>query len=149
MIPDLHRRVLATLPGSNFPAEVPHMINVNDLIKRRAAPVLFRPHRSFFRGLLAAAPAGISPRMAHLIAEYRRCAETLAAIEYATDAVAWDAVGDLESRALEALLDQRPANMAEYHTKFEALIPATENDTEFYVLRVLAADARELAEAAR
>jgi hypothetical protein len=39
--------------------------------------------------------------------------------------------------------------MAEYHAKFEAVIPATENDTEFYVLRVLAADARELAEAAR
>jgi hypothetical protein len=59
-------------------------------------------------------------------------------------------VGDLESRALEALLDQRPADMAEYHAKFEALIPATENDTEFYVLRVLSADARELAaEAAR
>jgi hypothetical protein len=87
--------------------------------------------------------------MAHLIAEYRRCAEALAATDYVTDPVAWDAAGDLESRALEALLDQRPANMAEYHAKFEAVIPATENDTEFYVLRVLAADARELAEAAR
>jgi hypothetical protein len=127
------------------------MIDVNDLIKRRAMPVLFRPRRSFFRGLSAVgtAPAGISPRMAHLIAEYRRCAEALAATDYATDPVVWDAAGDLESRALEALLDQRPANMAEYHAKFEALIPATENDTEFYVLRVLAADARELAEAAR
>ena len=127
------------------------MINVNDLIKHRTAPVLSKPHRSFFRSLLAvgAAPAGISPRMAHLIAEYRRCAETFAATDYVTDPVAWDAVGDLESRALEALLDQRPANMAEYHAKFEALIPATENDTEFYVLRVLAADARELAETAR
>jgi hypothetical protein len=130
------------------------MINLNDFIKHRAAPVppvLSRPHRSFFRSLLAVgtAPAGISPRMAHLIAEYRRCAEALAATDYATDPVAWDVVGDLESRALEALLDQRPANMAEYHAKFVALIPATENDTEFYVLRVLAADARELAEAAR
>jgi hypothetical protein len=119
------------------------------MILSSAAPVLFRSHRSFFRGLLAAALAGISPRMAHLIAEYRRCAETLAAIEYATDAVAWDAAGDLECRVLEALLDQRPGNMAEYHAKFEAVIPATENDTEFYVLRVLIADARELAEAAR
>jgi hypothetical protein len=127
------------------------MINVHDFIKHRAAPVLSRPRRPFFHGLLAAAaaPAGISPRMAHLIAEYRRCAEALAATDYATDPVAWDAAGDLESRALEALLDQRPANMAEYHAKFVALIPATENDTEFYVLRVLAADARELAEAAR
>ena len=127
------------------------MIDVNDLIKRRAMPVLFRPRRSFFRSLLAVgtAPAGISPRMAHLIAEYRRCAEALAATDYATDPVAWDVVGDLESRALEALLDQRPANMAEYYARLEALIPATENDTEFYVLRVLAADARDLAEAAR
>jgi hypothetical protein len=126
------------------------MIDVNDLIKRRAMPVLFRPRRSFFRSLSAVvAPAGISPRMAHLIAEYRRCAEALAATDYATDPVAWDTAGDLESRALEALLDQRPANMAEYHAKFEAVIPATENDTEFYVLRVLAADARELAETAR
>ena len=130
------------------------MINVNDFLKHRGVPVLpvlSRQHQSFFRGLLAAdvSPAGISPRMAHLIAEYRRCAEALAARDYATDPVAWDAAGDLESRALEALLDQRPANMAEYHARFEAVIPATENDTEFYVLRVLAADARELAEAAR
>ena len=127
------------------------MINVHDFIKHRAAPVLSRPRRSFFRGLwvVAPTPAGISPRMAHLIAEYRRCAEDLAAIDHATDAVAWDAAGELECRALEALLDQRPGNMAEYHAKFEALIPATEDDTEFYILRVLAADARELAEAAR
>lgn len=127
------------------------MIDVNDLIKRRAMPVLFRPRRSFFRSLLAVgtAPAGISPRMAHLIAEYRRCAEALTATDYATDPVAWDVVGDLESRALEALLDQRPANIAEYQARFDALIPATENDTEFYVLRVLAADARALTEAAR
>ena len=127
------------------------MIDVNGFIKRRAMPVLSRPRRSFFRGLwvVAPAPAGISPRMAHLIAEYRRCAEALAATDYVTDPVAWDAAGDLESRALEALLDQRPGNMAEYHAKFVALIPATENDTEFYVLRVLAADARELTEAAR
>jgi hypothetical protein len=75
MTPDRHRGVLAILPSSNFPVGVPHMIDVNDLIKRRAMPVLFRPRRSFFRGLLAApaAPAGISPRIAHLIAEYRRC----------------------------------------------------------------------------
>jgi len=130
------------------------MINLNDFIKHRGVPVrpvLSRPHRSFFRSLLAAdaASAGISPRMAHLIAEYRRCAEALAATDYATNPVAWDAAGDLESRAQEALLDQRPANMAEYHAKFEALIPATENDAEFHILRVLAADARELAEAAR
>lgn len=39
--------------------------------------------------------------------------------------------------------------MAEYHAKFETLIPATGNDTEFYLLRALAADARELAEVAR
>jgi hypothetical protein len=126
------------------------MIDVTDLIKRRAMPLLFRPRRSFFRGLSAVvAPAGISPRMAHLIAEYRRCAETLATTDYAMDMPAWDAAGKLECRAQEALLHQRPGNMAEYHAKFEALIPATENDTEFYVLRVLAADARELAEVAR
>ena len=87
--------------------------------------------------------------MAHLIAEYRRCAEALAARDYATDPVAWDAAGDLESRALEALLDRRPANMAEYHARFEAVIPATGNDTEFHILRVLADDARALAEAGR
>ena len=126
------------------------MINVTDLIKHRAAPVPSRPRRPFFRGLFSvAAPAGISPRMALLIAEYRRCAEIFAATDYATDAAAWDAAGDLECRALEALLDQRPANMAEFTAKFEAVIPATENDTEFHVLRVLAADARALAEAAR
>jgi hypothetical protein len=127
------------------------MINVHDLIKYRAAPVLSKPSRSIFQGLFSAtiAPADISPQMAHLIAKYRRCAEILAATDYVTDAVAWDAAGDQESRALEALLDQRPANMAEYHAKFDALIPATGNDTEFYILRVLAADARELAEAAR
>jgi hypothetical protein len=30
---------------------------------------------------------------------------------------------------LEALLDQRTAKLADYHAKFEALIPVTENDT--------------------
>jgi hypothetical protein len=125
------------------------MIDVNDLIKRRAMPALFRPRRSFLRGLWAvAAPAGVSPRMARLIAEYRRCAEALAATDYTTDA-AWDAAGDLECRAFEAPLDQRPTNMAEFTARFVAVILATGNDNEFHVLRVLAADARELAEAAR
>jgi alkaline phosphatase len=36
--------------------------------------------------------------------------------------------------------------LADYHPKFKALIPVTENDTNFF-LRVLAADARELASA--
>ena len=124
----------------------------------RAAPVLPRWHRPFLRSLLMAAaipatpraaPAGVSPRMARLIAEYRRCAEVLAAIDDAEDPIAWDAAGEAECRALKALLDQPPGTMAEYHAKFETLIPATGDDTEFHILRVLADDARVLAETTR
>ena len=94
-------------------------------------------------------PRAISPRMACLIAEYRRRAEALAAIDDAADPVAWDAAGEVECRALKALLDERPAHLADYHAKFCALIPATGDDTEFHILRVLADDAAWLAETAR
>jgi hypothetical protein len=68
-------------------------------------------------------------QMAHFIGEYQRCAEALAAPTMARNQVSWDAAGDLQSRALEVLLDQRTAKLADYHTKIDALIPVTENDT--------------------
>jgi hypothetical protein len=96
----------------------------------------------------AAAPARVSPRMAGLIAEYQRCAAALAAIDDDADPIAWEAAGEVECRALEALLDRRPANIAEFHAKLTVLIPATASDTEFVILRILAEDARLLTEAA-
>ena len=51
----------------------------------------------------------------------------------------------MESQALDVLLNQRTAKLANYHPKFEDLDPDHRERNQF--LRVLAADARELASA--
>ena len=53
----------------------------------------------------------------------------------------------MESQALDVLLNQRTAKLADYHPKFEDLDPDHRERNQF--LRVLAADARELASAPR
>lgn len=91
---------------------------------------------------------GISPVLAGLIAEYRRCAETLARIDDLTDPEAWDVAGEIECRALKAVIDHRPANLDEYLAKRDVLLPATVDDSERYILRHLEADAADLGVAA-
>jgi hypothetical protein len=145
---------------SGLSTGVPHVLNAKNAPRYRTRRFLSRSRRSFRGGSpelaaspavpndnTAAAPTRVSPRMAGLIAEYQRCAAALAAIDDAADPIAWEAA-EVKCRALEVLLDQRPATMAEFHAKLTVLIPATASDTEFVILRILAEDARLLTEAA-
>src|SRR5690349_17555227 len=92
---------------------------------------------------------GISPRMAGHIENFQRSEAILAALSDEEPPAAWDAAGAAELAALKALLDEPPANLAEFSVKFEALVEATETDTEFHILRVLTSDVRRLMEAGR
>ena len=117
------------------------------------------PRRSMISHLLAAAAAPAlasiirpahgavtSHHLTDLIAEYQTAADALADISLDADPDAWEAVGEVEMRALQALLDHRSSNVVEFAAKFQVLIPSTEDDSEFYVLRALLEDARNLAE---
>lgn len=86
-------------------------------------------------------------RMPALIAEFQRLTTMLDAIDHFADPLGWDAVATARCRALEALLDEKPTSIAEFATKFEALLEFTEEDTGLTVLRILAEDIRYLAEA--
>jgi hypothetical protein len=93
--------------------------------------------------------SGVSPRMADLIGRFKGLEAALVEIDDVEDPVRWNIAAELEMQALTRLLDQRPVNMAEFAAKFSALIYATGNDTDFRILRVLAAEARELVEGAQ
>lgn len=90
--------------------------------------------------------AVISHRLTDLIDEYQTAADALAAIDLDDDPDDWETAGEVEMKALQALLDYRSSNVAEFYAKFVSLIPATQDDSEFYILRALADDARKLAE---
>src|SRR3954447_18698711 len=76
------------------------------------------------------APTGVSTRMLDLAADFKRHTEALQSIDFYTQGMAWDAAANARCRALEALLDERPANLAEFLIKFSALIEYTEEDSE-------------------
>jgi hypothetical protein len=117
--------------------------------------------RTFFRALMAASaipadihaahaiPAGISPKLVELIADYQRSAAAFEVIDQDADPSAWDEAGAIACGALKTLLDERPITVAEFTAKFEALIEGTEDDSELYILRTLAADIRALTEGGR
>jgi hypothetical protein len=114
--------------------------------------------RSFFAHLLAAgtmpgiagmaraAPAGISARLVGLIAEFQRCTRIADSIDFDTHPAEWEAAANTQCLALDALLGHPPATMAEFATKFEALVPATSEDADLVILNALVDDARALAE---
>jgi hypothetical protein len=83
--------------------------------------------------------------VAERITDFQRCTDELNATDYFADPLAWDEVADRRCRALEALLDEKSANVQEFADKFTALIPITEEDSEEVVLTVLADDLRTLA----
>jgi hypothetical protein len=82
--------------------------------------------------------------MPALIGAFERLTAELDACDYWVDPMGWDAIADRRCRALEALLDERSASVAEFADKFEALISITAEDTDFTVLRLLADDIRAL-----
>jgi hypothetical protein len=97
----------------------------------------------------AAEPSAISPKLAGLIVDYQRSAAAFEAIDPDLDPNAWDEAGMLAYRSLKALFDERPITITEFTAKFEALIKVTEDDSDLYILRTLAADIRVLAESGR
>jgi hypothetical protein len=100
-------------------------------------------------GIIRPAHASISPHLAEMIGKYQTAADALAAIDDVTNPEAWDAAAEIEMQALQVLLDHRSASMAEFCAKFETLIPATVDDSEFYILRALLSDVHDLAEDAQ
>ena len=89
----------------------------------------------------------ITDELAALIADYRHCAAAFERVDPADPAR--DAAGAAVIEARNALLDHRPAALAEFHAKFVALIPATRDDSECYILRHLAEDIINLMEGGR
>jgi len=118
--------------------------------------MLFFRH-AFLTGLLAAgfapaaptsaAPGGVSPRMAALIAEYKRLSAIVDGFDAAGDFDAWADAADAATAAMTALVNERPATIADFAAKFRALLEATKDDSEFHILRRLSEDADALVEA--
>jgi hypothetical protein len=95
--------------------------------------------------LASGAMPTVSPRMASLIADYKRLTDALAAIDPQQDFEAWADAADAVSPALTALANERPVNLVDYAAKFSALVDVTEGDDDFYILRRLLDDVRALA----
>jgi len=118
--------------------------------------MLFFRH-AFLTGLLAAgfAPAAparttpgvVSPRMAALIAEYKRLSAIADSVDEARNLDAWADAADAATAAMTALVNERPATIADFAAKFRALLEATKDDSEFHILRRLSEDADALVEA--
>src|SRR3954451_8589357 len=94
-----------------------------------------------------AAPGGVSPRMVAWIAEYRRLSAITDGFDAAGDLDTWTDAADTATAAMTALVNERPATIADFAAKFRALLEATKDDSEFHILRRLADDADALAEA--
>src|SRR4051794_21490577 len=93
---------------------------------------------------VAAAPVSVSPRMAQIIAEYKRTLAALNALDPRKDPDAWDVAENAFGIAEDALLDARPATAADFAAKFDALMFGDADD-ENVVLKQLSDDAHTLA----
>lgn len=101
---------------------------------------------------LRAAPAATAPvssRMLELIAEYRRWTAALDVIDFGERPPEWDAVADRRCRAIDALLAERSASVADHCAKYTALMSFFPEDFELVSLGVLADEARGLVDASR
>ena len=91
----------------------------------------------------ATKPSAVSPRLAELIAEFEhRTADLDGTPE---DTLAWDRVADARMRALDDLLDHRPANLGEVAVKLEALRPFIPEDEGLVSVDTIIDDIRALA----
>lgn len=97
-----------------------------------------------FRRARPTAP-GVSHRMQGLINDLKAAETYLASVDPADGGFRWDEAAGLESNAMMRLLDEAPANMAEFTAKFAALLPAIALDEDQVILKALLADARALA----
>jgi hypothetical protein len=88
-------------------------------------------------------------RMRELIAEYRRWTAALDAIDFCERPREWDAVADRRCRAVDALLAERSAGLADHCAKYTALMSFFPEDCELVSLSILADEARDLVEASR
>jgi hypothetical protein len=87
-----------------------------------------------------AAPT-VSARMAELVAIYKRETERIDAMEATTE-------DDFIAAQVE-LMNEPPANMADYAAKFDALMEIESADGEFALLQRLSDDAHAMARAAK
>src|SRR4051794_276476 len=71
---------------------------------------------------IASAAQTVSPRMAQIIAEYKAIVATLDSLDPKTDPDGWQAADDAFWPAQGKLLDARPATMADFVAKFDALV---------------------------
>ena len=86
--------------------------------------------------------AGVSPRMAGLIADFQRLSEELDAVEHSDDFFAWDRAAETRGIALDDLVFERPVTLADFAAKMRALAMfMAEEDTELFVFMRLAEDA--------
>ena len=85
---------------------------------------------------------GVSPRMAELVEAYKR--ETIRIDTFPPDSAEDDFLA-----AQIALMNEPPANMADYAAKFDALMEVETADGEFALLQRLSDDAHALAKGAR
>jgi hypothetical protein len=95
-------------------------------------------------GLPAAKPP--HARMLDRIAEFRHRTAALDALDPSERPFDCEAAAEARCRALDALLDEHPAGVDDYHAKFTALLGFIPEDLELVSLGVLADDARDLAE---
>jgi hypothetical protein len=91
------------------------------------------------------APTGVSPRMAELIEIYRSANANIDRLNPHGDEAAWAAAESNWEAAEIALMNQRPANAADFAAKFDALLEIDTSEGEFARLKRLSDDAHHLA----
>lgn len=94
----------------------------------------------------AASPNTVSPRMAGLIAKFTETSAALEVIDCDEAPMAWEAAAKASEDALNSLVYERPASLADFAAKMDALAKLmSDEDSELHVFRQLAEDARSLA----
>jgi hypothetical protein len=95
-------------------------------------------------------PAGVSPRMAQLVADFMRLSAALDVAENSGDPKAWGHAADDRRPALEELVFERPESLLDLAAKMSALSQfMSDEDSENFVFRRLAEDATTLAGGAK
>ncbi|GEO42813.1 hypothetical protein SAE02_69610 [Skermanella aerolata] len=92
------------------------------------------------------AGAGLSPRMAGLIADFQHLNTALEEIDHSVDADAWDRAAVARGLALDDLVFEQPTTLTDFAAKMTALVEImAEQDSELFIFHRLAEDAIKLA----